>query len=113
MSRIAEFTDALRRVAAGGTAMAPDVIAQLRAIRGDPVAPPAPSSEREVLALMAERHDNATIARRLCTTDNAVHKHIGSVFLKLGLSADNSGHCRIRTVLAYLRHHNGTEPTTC
>lgn len=109
VSRIAEFTDALRRVAAGGTAMDPEVIARLLAVRSDPVDALTPR-EREVLALMAEGHDNATIAQRLFVTDNAVHKHIGGVFLKLGLSAGDSGHRRVRAVLAYLRRHGGTEP---
>ncbi|MFF0435513.1 response regulator [Streptomyces sp. NPDC004327] len=109
VSRIAEFTDALRRVAAGGTAMDPEVIAQLLAVRGDPVEALTPR-EREVLALMAEGHDNATIAQRLYVTDNAVHKHIGNVFLKLGLSAGDSGHRRVRAVLAYLRRHGNAEP---
>ncbi|MCX4537079.1 response regulator transcription factor [Streptomyces sp. NBC_00841] len=112
VSRIAEFTDALRRVAAGGTSMDPEVIAQLLAVRGDPVDALTPR-EREVLTLMAEGHDNATIAQRLFITDNAVHKHIGSVFLKLGLSAGGSGHRRVRAVLAYLRRHGGTEPSPC
>lgn len=102
VSRIPEFTDALRRVAAGGTAMDPEVVAQLLAVRGDPVAA-LTHREREVLALMAEGHDNATIAQRLFITGNAVHKHIGGVFLKLGLSPGDSGHRRVRAVLAYLR----------
>lgn len=59
---------------------------------------------------MAEGHDNATIARRLFVTDNAVHKHIGGVFLKLGLSAGDSGHRRVRAVLAHLRRHGGAGP---
>ncbi|RMI35884.1 LuxR C-terminal-related transcriptional regulator [Streptomyces triticirhizae] len=107
VSRVGEFTDALRRVAGGGTAMDPEVIAQLLAARGDPV-DALTAREREVLALMAEGHDNATIARRLVITENAVHKHIGNVFLKLGLSVGDSGHRRVRAVLAYLRHHGGT-----
>ncbi|MGW8763986.1 response regulator [Streptomyces sp. NPDC055815] len=106
VSRIAEFTEALRRVAAGGTALDPEVIAQLLAVRGDPVETLTPR-EREVLALMAEGHDNAGIAERLFVTDNAVHKHIGSVFLKLGLSTGDSGHRRVRAVLAWLRRHGG------
>ncbi|MGW5422137.1 response regulator [Streptomyces sp. NPDC003943] len=107
VSRIAQFTDALRRVAAGGTAMDPEVIAQLLAGRGDPVDALTPR-EREVLALMAEGHDNSTIAQRLFITDNAVHKHVGGIFLKLGLPAGDSGHRRVRAVLAYLRRHGGT-----
>ncbi|WP_194820012.1 response regulator transcription factor [Nocardia sp. XZ_19_385] len=106
VSRIAEFTDALRRVAAGGTAMDPEVIAQLLAVRNDPVDGLTPR-EREVLALMAEGHDNAAIAQRLFITENAVHKHIGNVFLKFGLSVGDSGHRRVRAVLAYLRRHGG------
>ncbi|MFE9388220.1 response regulator [Streptomyces sp. NPDC006784] len=107
VSRVAEFTDALRRVADGGTAMDPEVIAQLLA--GDPV-DALTAREREVLALMAEGHDNAAIGRRLVITDNAVHKHIGHVFMKLGLSVGDSGHRRVRAVLAYLRRHGGTAP---
>lgn len=111
VSRVAEFTDALRRVADGGTAMDPEVIAQLLAARGDPV-DALTAREREVLALMAEGHDNAGIAQRLVVTDNAVHKHIGNVFLKLGLSAGDSGHRRVRAVLAYLRRYGqDTTPT--
>jgi DNA-binding NarL/FixJ family response regulator len=59
---------------------------------------------------MAEGHDNATIAKRLFITDNAVHKHIGNIFLKLGLSIEDSGHRRVLAVLAYLRHHGDTPP---
>ncbi|WP_432741530.1 response regulator transcription factor [Streptomyces sp. JH002] len=111
VSRVAEFTDALRRVADGGTAMDPEVIAQLLAARGDPV-DALTAREREVLALMAEGHDNAGIAQRLVVTDNAVHKHIGNVFLKLGLSVGDSGHRRVRAVLTYLRRYGqDTTPT--
>nr|WP_202511904.1 response regulator transcription factor [Streptomyces sp. SID3343] len=109
VSRVGEFTEALRRVAGGGTAMDPEVIAQLLAARGDPV-DALTAREREVLALMAEGHDNTTIAARLVVTDNAVHKHIGNVFLKLGLSLGDSGHRRVRAVLAHLRHHGNTAP---
>lgn len=113
VSRVAEFTDALRRVADGGTAMDPEAIARLLAARGDPV-DSLTAREREVLGLMAEGHDNATITQRLVITDNAVHKHIGNVFLELGLSAGDSGHRRVRAVLAHLRRHGGTalDPTT-
>ncbi|UNS95159.1 response regulator transcription factor [Streptomyces tubbatahanensis] len=109
VSRIPAFTDALRRVAGGGTALDPEVIAQLLARGGDPVGALS-AREREVLALMAEGHDNAGIAQRLVITDNAVHKHIGNVFLKLGLSVGDSGHRRVRAVLAYLRRYGGSAP---
>ncbi|MGW0434688.1 LuxR C-terminal-related transcriptional regulator [Micromonospora sp. NPDC003197] len=101
VSRVDEFVDALRRVAAGGTAMDTDVIAQLLAHRRDPIAVLTPR-EREVLALMAQGHDNNTIADRLFITDNAVHKHIGNIFNKLGLAVTDSGHRRVRAVLTYL-----------
>lgn len=94
--------DALRRVAAGGTVMDPEVIGQLLTRPAhDPIAGLTPR-EREVLALMAEGADNATVARRLVVTENAVHKHVGNIFGKLGLSPDDSGHRRVLAVLTYL-----------
>jgi DNA-binding NarL/FixJ family response regulator len=101
VSRVDEFVDALRRVAAGGTAMDPEVVAQLVRRAGDPIDALTPR-EREVLALMAQGHDNTTIAARLFITDNAVHKHIGNIFAKLGLAAADSGHRRVIAVLAHL-----------
>ena len=100
VGRVAEFTDALRRVAAGGTAMDPEAISQLLLGR-DPLAELTPR-EQQVLALMAEGHDNTTVADRLAITLNAVHKHIGNIFAKLGLSPADSGHRRVQAVLAYL-----------
>jgi DNA-binding NarL/FixJ family response regulator len=102
VSRVDEFIDALKRVAAGGTALDPEVVAQLLTRRGgDPVAT-LTRREREILALMAQGHDNTTIAAQLVITDNAVHKHIGNIFSKLGLAATDSGHRRVLAVLAYL-----------
>jgi DNA-binding NarL/FixJ family response regulator len=102
VSRVDEFVDAVRRVAAGGTALDPEVVAQLLNRRGDPLAT-LTRREREILDLMAQGHDNASIAARLFITDNAVHKHIGNIFAKLGLAASDSGHRRVLAVLAYLR----------
>ncbi|MFF2149695.1 LuxR C-terminal-related transcriptional regulator [Kitasatospora sp. NPDC058190] len=112
VSRVSEFTDALQRVAAGATVMDPEVIGQLltRHTR-DPIASLTPR-EREVLALMAEGQDNPTIATRLVITDNAVHKHIGNIFTKLGLSPTDSGHRRVLAVLTYLSHHRPTPTST-
>ncbi|MGA5300747.1 LuxR C-terminal-related transcriptional regulator [Nucisporomicrobium flavum] len=101
VSRVDEFVEALRRVAAGGTAMDPEVIAQLVHRAGDPVAALTPR-EREVLGLMAQGCDNNAIASRLVITANAVHKHIGNIFAKLGLAVTDSGHRRVLAVLAYL-----------
>jgi DNA-binding NarL/FixJ family response regulator len=102
VSRIGEFTDALRRVAGGGTALDPEVVAQLLAgPHPEPIDRLSPR-EREVLALMAEGHDNSTIARRLVVTENAVHKHIGSIFAKLDLAPSDGAHRRVLAVLAYL-----------
>ncbi|WP_329518857.1 response regulator transcription factor [Spirillospora sp. NBC_01491] len=102
VSRVSEFIDALRQVAAGGTVMDPEVIAQLLTRHArDPIAG-LTARERQVLALMAEGKDNATLAARLVITENAVHKHIGNIFAKLGLSPADSGHRRVLAVLTYL-----------
>ncbi|WP_116243876.1 response regulator transcription factor [Nocardiopsis sp. FIRDI 009] len=102
VARVSEFVDALRRVADGGTVMDPAVVQQLLARRPrDPLESLTPR-EGEVLALMAEGLGNGEIARRLVVTENAVHKHIGNVFAKLGLAPSDTGHRRVRAVLAYL-----------
>lgn len=101
---VATFLDALQRVADGGTVMDPEVISQLmvRQRRDDPVESLTPR-EREVLALMAEGHGNAHIARTLVVTETAIGKHIGNIFAKLGLAPTDSGHRRVLAVLAHLR----------
>ncbi|MDX2916944.1 MULTISPECIES: response regulator transcription factor [Streptomyces] len=103
VGRVDEFLDALDRVADGGTALDPEVVTELmsRRRRDDPLAALTPR-EREVLHLMAEGHDNTTIAKSLVVTERSVHKHIGNVFTKLGLPPSDSGHRRVRAVLAYL-----------
>lgn len=85
VGRVDEFLDALERVAAGGTALDPEVVTELLTRRrNDPLDALTPR-EREVLALMAQGRDNATIAQLLVVSDRAVSKHIGNVFAKLGL----------------------------
>ena len=99
---VAEFLEALRRVAAGGTALDPEVVAQLLVRRGpDPLAA-LTQRERDVLALMAEGRSNTEIAAALVITDSAVSKHINSIFAKLGLYPGDAGHRRVLAVLRYL-----------
>jgi DNA-binding NarL/FixJ family response regulator len=100
IGRVDDFLDALNRVAAGGTALDPEVVSQLMS-RRHPLDPLTPR-EREVLQLMAEGQDNATIAATMVVTERAVHKHIGNIFRKLGLPPTDSGHRRVLAVLAYL-----------
>jgi DNA-binding NarL/FixJ family response regulator len=101
---VAEFLDAVRRVAGGGTALDPEVVAQLlgRRRRGNPLEALSPR-EREVLALMAEGRSNAAIAAELVVTDGAVEKHVSNIFAKLGLPATANDHRRVLAVLTYLR----------
>nr|WP_206441777.1 response regulator transcription factor [Streptomyces boncukensis] len=103
VGRVDAFLDALERVASGGTALDPEVVTELmsRGREGDPLDTLTPR-EAEVLRLMAEGRDNATIAATLVVTERAVHKHIGSVFAKLGLPPSDSGHRRVLAVLTYL-----------
>jgi len=102
---VREFVDAVERVAAGGTAMDPEVVAQLvtRHRREDgPLAELTPR-ERDVLELMAEGRSNAAIAQALVVTDGAIEKHISSIFGKLGLTVSDTDHRRVLAVLAYLQ----------
>jgi DNA-binding NarL/FixJ family response regulator len=100
---VSEFTDALHRVAAGGTALDPEVVAQLLgASRRTDALRTLTARERDVLALMAEGHSNSAIARSLVISDGAVEKHIGNIFSKLGLLPSDAGHRRVLAVLRYL-----------
>ncbi|MEV0192803.1 LuxR C-terminal-related transcriptional regulator [Kitasatospora purpeofusca] len=102
-----QFIDAVRRVAAGGTAMDPDVIAKLMqstSRRSGPLQRLSPR-EREVLELMAEGCSNSAIAARLSVSDGAVAKHIANIFTKLELAPAEDANRRVMAVLAYL---NGT-----
>jgi DNA-binding NarL/FixJ family response regulator len=99
---VEEFIAALRRVAAGGTAVDPQVISQLLRRRRDPLAALS-AREREVLALIAEGHSNAAIARKLVVTEAAVGKHVGNIFAKLRLPQTDDTNRRVLAVLAYLR----------
>jgi DNA-binding NarL/FixJ family response regulator len=98
-----DFLDALRRVAAGGSALDPEVVGRLIGSHrtGDPLAT-LTAREREVLAAMAEGRTNVGIARRLWLTERTVETHIGSIMSKLGLAADEEIHRRVQAVLVYL-----------
>jgi DNA-binding NarL/FixJ family response regulator len=99
-----DFLDAARRVADGGSALDPQVVATL-------VGAPRPVGaldelsprEREVLALMAEGRTNAGIARRLWLTEKTVEAHVRTILMKLGLQVSDDDHRRVLAVLAYLR----------
>ena len=98
-----QFVDAIRTVAAGGTVMDPEVVTKLlgRRSRDEPISRLS-AREREVLALMAEGRSNTAIAQRLFITEKAVSKHTTSIFIKLGLAADQDDNRRVLAVLAYL-----------
>ncbi|BCJ66613.1 LuxR C-terminal-related transcriptional regulator [Polymorphospora rubra] len=98
-----QFVDAVRRVAAGGTAMDPDVIARLLTGpgRAGPLARLTPR-EREVLELMAEGRSNSAIAQRLFLSESAVGKHTANIFGKLELAPSDDDNRRVLAVLAYL-----------
>ena len=102
---VRDFVEAVERVAAGGTAMDPEVVAQLvtRRRHADGPLDELTPREREVLGLMAEGRSNAAIAGALVVTDGAVEKHISSIFSKLGLPPSDTDHRRVLAVLAFLQ----------
>jgi DNA-binding NarL/FixJ family response regulator len=103
VANVAEFTDAIARVAAGGTALDPEVVAGLlNASRHASVLAALTAREHDVLALMAEGRSNRAIADHRAVSERAVEKHISSIFSKLGLPPSDSDHRRVLAVLAYL-----------
>jgi DNA-binding NarL/FixJ family response regulator len=103
VAHVSEFVDALTRVAAGGTALDPEVVTQLLGAsrRSDRLAVLTPR-EREVLALMAEGRSNTAIATTLVVSPRAVEKHIANIFTKLDLPPSDTDHRRVLAVLRYL-----------
>ncbi len=99
---VREFLDALERVAGGGTALDPEVVAQLLARARRHPSDELTQREHEVLTLMAEGLSNAGIAQRLVVTEGAVEKHVTSIFTKLGLAPAETDHRRVLAVLRYL-----------
>lgn len=107
VGEVRTFLDAVERVAAGGTALDREVVAQLLSSRHDHSSDRAldrlTPRERDVLELMAEGRTNAAIARALVVTPGAVEKHISNIFFKLGLPATDDDHRRVLAVLAFLQ----------
>jgi DNA-binding NarL/FixJ family response regulator len=102
VSDVREFVDAVRRVAAGGTVLDPEVVATLLARRRDEPMQRLTAREREVLGLMAEGRSNSAIASRLFVSEKAVSKHINNIFMKLDLPVDDDDNRRVLAVLAHL-----------
>ncbi|MFF4604167.1 LuxR C-terminal-related transcriptional regulator [Streptomyces sp. NPDC001339] len=104
VAEVRDFVDAVVRVAEGGTALDPEVVAQLlgRSRKQDVLAHLTPR-EREVLGLMAEGRTNSAIARQLVVSGGAVEKHVSNIFLKLGLAQSDEDHRRVLAVLTCLR----------
>ncbi|WP_285558429.1 response regulator transcription factor [Actinoplanes regularis] len=101
VAHVSDFLDALRRVAAGGTALDPEVVAQLLVRRDDPMHRLTPR-EQEVLRLMAEGRSNTGITEALRVSHSAVEKYVGNIFTKLELSPTDTDHRRVLAVLKYL-----------
>jgi DNA-binding NarL/FixJ family response regulator len=97
-----DFLESLQRVAAGGTALDPEVVSQLVVRRRDPMAR-LTDREREVLELMAQGRSNAAVAERLVVSEGAVEKHVRNIFAKLDLWPSEEDHRRVLAVLTYLR----------
>jgi DNA-binding NarL/FixJ family response regulator len=103
VAEVDDFLDALRRVAAGGTVLDPEVVAQLLVRRqGDPLER-LTTRETQVLSLMAEGRSNAGVAAALRISHSAVAKHVNSIFTKLDLAMVDNDHRRVLAVLQYLQ----------
>jgi DNA-binding NarL/FixJ family response regulator len=101
VAQVTDFLDAVRRVAAGGTALDPEVVAQLLVRRDDPIDRLTPR-ELHVLRLMAEGRSNGGIVEELKVSPSAVEKYVTNIFLKLDLPPTGTDHRRVLAVLRYL-----------
>jgi DNA-binding NarL/FixJ family response regulator len=100
---VAQFVEALTRVASGGTALDPEVVTQLMgASRHRDSISMLTARERDVLSLMAEGRTNTAIAESLCVSEGAVEKHVTNIFSKFALPVSQSDHRRVLAVLRYL-----------
>ncbi|MEU7589321.1 response regulator transcription factor [Micromonospora sp. NPDC049230] len=102
VAQVSDFLDALRRVAAGGTVLDPEVVAQLLVRRDDPMRRLTPR-EQHVLRLMAEGRSNTGITEALKVSHSAVEKYVSNIFTKLDLPPTDTDHRRVLAVLKYLR----------
>jgi serine/threonine-protein kinase len=102
--KVQEFTDAVRRVAAGGSVIDPEVVSRLvgRARQDNPI-DTLTEREREVLSLMAEGRSNQAIAETLCLSAKSIEGHVRNIFTKLGLNDTPDDHRRVLAVLKYLK----------
>jgi DNA-binding NarL/FixJ family response regulator len=105
VAHVSDFLDALRRVAAGGTALDPEVVAQLLVRHGTEPTDRLTPRELAVLRLMAEGRSNTGITEALNVSHSAVEKYIGNIFTKLDLPPTDTDHRRVLAVLRYLRVH--------
>lgn len=106
---VGEFVDALVRVAAGGTALDPEVVAQwVGSSAKRSTLDALTAREREVLDLMAQGLTNAALAASLHVSERAIEKHVGNIFGKLGLPPSDTNHRRVMAVLQYLGRPSGT-----
>lgn len=106
---VGEFVDALARVAAGGTALDPEVVAQwVGSSAKRSTLDALTAREREVLDLMAQGLTNAALAASLHVSERAIEKHVGNIFGKLGLPPSDTNHRRVMAVLQYLGRPSGT-----
>jgi DNA-binding NarL/FixJ family response regulator len=101
---IAEFADAVRRIARGGSVIDPEVVAQLLRRREDGALADLTSRERDILALMAQGRSNRAIGERLFLSPKTVETHVGAIFSKLGLLPAADDHRRVLAVITYLRN---------
>jgi DNA-binding NarL/FixJ family response regulator len=102
VAQVSDFLDALRRVAAGGTALDPEVVAQLLVRRRDNPMERLTPREQDVLRLMAEGRSNNGITEALRVSHSAVEKYVSNIFTKLGLPPTDTDHRRVLAVLKYL-----------
>ncbi|HWI31039.1 MAG TPA: response regulator transcription factor [Microbacterium sp.] len=109
---VTEFLESVEQIAAGGTVLDPEVVAQLLGRRQvDERMQRLTARESTVLGLLAEGKSNQAIARTLHLTEGSVEKHITAVFQKLGLEQDDSGNRRVLAALAHLEHGGGSPQT--